>query len=203
MLPALGSRPVADYDGTSGAAALQEQHRSRPLSRSPRLCALLGRRTPQSCVDRQFRAGHHDRDDRQCDTAPARRLRRRHAAEPCAANGGGALQGPGGAVPRAVSISASAARPAPTRSRRSPCGGARTSATTTIFSTGSRNCFCSSAAAIRRGIRSTMCVPCPPTCRCRRSSCSARATTAPNSPPRSEWDLPSRITSPAMTRRRR
>src|ERR1700704_3781929 len=43
----------------------------------------------------QFRPRHHDRAGGGDHQAPARRLGRRDAAEPCAADGDGALQGAG------------------------------------------------------------------------------------------------------------
>ena len=76
------------------------------------------------------------------DQAHARRLGRRDAAEPRAADGRRALQGAGGCFPGA-STSASAARPAPTRSRPTRCGAGRTFRPTMTSSSGSRNCCCS------------------------------------------------------------
>ena len=109
------SRSFARHHRHLRPAGAAQQHRSRPPRRPARLHALLGGRAPQHAEHRELGARHHDRADRGGDRAPARRLRRRDAAEPRAAAGGRALQGAGRHCSPAASISVSAARRAPTR----------------------------------------------------------------------------------------
>ena len=88
---------------SAGSTAAQALRNSLDLARArrrPRLHALLGGRAPQPAGDREFGARDHDRADRCRHHASARRLGRGDAAQPRAADGGGALQGAGGAVSR-------------------------------------------------------------------------------------------------------
>ena len=86
--------------GISGPQALRNSLDLAPPRRPARLHPLLGGRAPQPAEHRELGARHHDRADRGGDRAPARRLRRRDAAEPRAAAGGRALQGAGRPVSR-------------------------------------------------------------------------------------------------------
>ena len=99
--PALHPRSVAGVGRLNGGAGAAQFARLGAAGRPPRLHALLGGRASQSAGDRQLRARDHDRADRGGDGKHPRRLRRRHAAQPRAADGGRALQGAGGALSRA------------------------------------------------------------------------------------------------------
>src|SRR5262245_47100623 len=98
--PPLRSRSLAGRDRRLRRGFAAQLARSCATRRAARLHALLGRRASQPALGRELGARDHDRPDRGRDETHAHRLRRRDAAEPCAADGGGALQGAGGAVSR-------------------------------------------------------------------------------------------------------
>ena len=184
----------------SGAQALRNSIDLGAPRRPARLHPLLGGRASQHAQHRKLGARHHDRADRGGDRAPARRLRRRDAAEPRAAAGRRALQGAGGTVPR------------PHRSRPRPRAGHRPGDLLRAAAAagrsgrrrfprplpgaaGVRGAAVSGEPSVPQGA-----TPCRPTCRCRRSICSARAATARSSPPMSARASRSRIISPISIR---
>ena len=189
--------------GDAGRAGVAQQPRSCASRRCARLSRATGSPSITICEYRKLRARHHDRPDRGDHAAHARRLRRRDAAQPCAAHGCRALQGAGGAVSRAHRSRhrararhrsdhigrAAAAAGYPRRRRFS-----RTLQEMLLHReqglSGKPSVLESARDAVRR-------------CACRRSFCSDRAITARSSPPRSVRDFPSRIISRATTRRRR
>ena len=171
------------------------QH-ARPgaAGRQARLHALLAGRAPQHAADRQLRAGNHDRPRRQRHEKHSRRLRRHDAAESHAAEGGGNVSRPRGAAsrprgprprPRARHRLAHRARSAPVprsaRRRRFPRAPQRSARVSSIT-------------VSRRIIRSSASAPCPTTCPCRKSGCSARAIFPPSFPRRWDCASPSRTT---------
>ena len=72
---------------TPGSGALRNSLDLARLADRLGYTALLARRAPQSGEHRQLSARHHDRADRGGNDTPSRRLRRRDAGEPCAADG--------------------------------------------------------------------------------------------------------------------
>ena len=77
-LSVLDQSPISE--GSSGAQALQNTHRSGAAGRSARLSPLLGRRAPRRADARRTQPGGADRPDRRRDHAHPRGQRRGDAA---------------------------------------------------------------------------------------------------------------------------
>ena len=114
---AFGARPRADRRGRRRCAVVPEQPRSRAPRRAVGLPALLARRAPQH-------AGHRERGDVGRHRARRRRARRPSASAPAESccrttrrSSSPSSSGRSRRCIRGASISGSAARPAPIRSR--------------------------------------------------------------------------------------
>ena len=181
-LSVLDLSPVAA--GSTESQALRDTIDLGPPRRPARLPPLLARRAPRRRDGRQLLPGADDRPGRGRHRTDPRRLGRRDAPQPQPAPGRRAVQGPRRAVPgpdRPRDRPGARHRP---DDRLSRCAAAarRWPPTTSPSSSAS----CSPSPARARGPRAMPSVTSgrpPARRRCRRSSCSARATSRPGSPP--------------------